>query len=113
MSTELDFDDFIYGSIDGAVTMRRVPPARWDSGSRNSADFPWCLLNLPQLSATRVDTQCHFCDKRIWRGQDRFKFSTPWSRIRRQTYFNLHQHCYYALIHLSIEKLRKQLPSNM
>ncbi len=88
--------------------------ARWDSDSRNSVStFPWFILNLPHLTRTRVATRCVWCERRIGIKEERYYFTTPWSKIRRQTYFNLHQACYYALIILSIEKLRQELPSNM
>lgn len=97
------------------LTQRRPP--EWNSPHRNYVtnlgDPDWVLLNLPQPSATRVDTQCVFCRRRIWRGQDRYKYSTGFSRKGnyKHTWFQLHQHCYFALVQLSIEKLRSTLPS--
>lgn len=105
-------------SIENFVMTRLEPirrqVTRWDSSIRNQPlSLPWMLLNIPKKTRTRVSTGCVFCHTRIGRGQDRFFWTTPYSKIKRNNYFNLHEHCYYALINLSIEKLRQQLPSNM
>jgi len=104
---------------DFPLEIRRPTPSRWDHISRNnlgSLDPNWFLFNLPQLRATRVPTHCVFCRGKIGRGQKRFAYSTGFSRrynSRSHIWFNLHEHCYYALVVLMIEKLRTILPSNI
>lgn len=118
MSLPIDLDDMREAFAERVTqTLRPRTIPQWNSPHRNytvnMGDPDWLLLNLPQPSATRVDTQCVFCHRRIWRGQNRYKYSTGFSKVNnyKQSWFQLHQHCYFALVHLSIEKLRSTLPS--
>lgn len=98
-------------------TRGRRETAPWTSPSRNyilDLDPDWLLLNIPKRVLTRVDTRCVFCRLKIGRGQYRYRFSNGFSRSsnHKLRWWQMHEHCYFSQVVLSIERLKRQLPSN-
>ena len=69
------------------------------------------LLRIPYASRARKQKRdpCAYCYKPIKMRQSKYHYDEGYERRGKNTYFDLHVHCYNALLKLTIKDIKKVL----